>query len=162
MTKTDKILSISSMLYPSLNSSLEGISSDIFFRGCSHHCNGCHNTELQTFQEPNTSVQDVITAIRDNDVHIVTLMGGEPTEVKKEVMIFFLNTLNQELPWIKINLYTGMELMELDTDILGYCSAVKTGWYDKDNLSPKGSFLASNNQKYYRKENKGNFVAVYP
>ena len=40
---------VSSILYPSFNSALDGMSTDIYFQGCKFSCEGCHNPALKGF-----------------------------------------------------------------------------------------------------------------
>lgn len=158
----DKILSVSSMLYPSLSSSLEGISADLFFIGCKRLCPGCHNSELQEFVPPNTSIAHVIETLKNNKVRILTLMGGEPLDVDIEVMLFLLQELKTHLPDLRVNLYTGYELDEIDSRLLGFFGSIKTGMFDRTQLNTPPSFLASKNQKYFQRDSYGKLVKVYP
>lgn len=162
MDLTKKTLSIASVLYPSLNSSLEGISADIFFRGCKRHCPGCHNLELQMFTEPNYSIQQVIDAIRKHNIKIVTLMGGEPLDMPIDALLALMDAILAYCPDISINVYTGYELSQVDPRVKKYASVIKTGMYDETQLNRKPSFLASVNQKYFRKDGQGTFIQVYP
>lgn len=162
MSLIDNTLSIASMLYPSLNSSLEGVSADIFFRGCYRHCPGCHNLELQTFTGPNTSIQQVLNAIGTSGTRIVTLMGGEPLDVPMDALLELLEAVHTHYPQVQVNLYTGYELPEVDQRVKDYVTVIKTGMYDETKLNKRPSFLASSNQKYFRKDEQGRFIQVYP
>lgn len=162
MPYSTRNLSISSILFPSLNSSLEGISADLFFRGCRRHCPGCHNLELQTFQAPNKSAMDVVKAVQDNQVKILTLMGGEPLDVDHDALINLLEALKELCPDLRINLYTGYELEEVPEDIKSYVGSIKTGMYDETKLNKRPCFLASSNQRYYQRNSAGEFVQLYP
>lgn len=148
-------LSIQSVVYPSLNSNPDGISADLFFKGCTLHCKGCHNLELQSFSAPNTSIHTVIKAINKNNVKILTLMGGEPLDVNILLLHELLKILKKTFPYLKISLYTGHELSEVSPVLFGYLDYIKTGRYDCTQLNPKGSFLASKNQHFYKIMRKG-------
>ena len=58
-----------------------GIRMTIFFQGCPHHCEGCHNPETWDYDADclNMSVEDILKLF-DNDSILagVTLSGGEP------------------------------------------------------------------------------------
>jgi anaerobic ribonucleoside-triphosphate reductase activating protein len=126
------------------------MSADLFFKGCNLHCKGCHNLELQTFSEPNTSIHDIIQAIQKNNIKILTLMGGEPLDVATVLLIELLRILKQTFPELKLSLYTGHQLHEVPHELFCHLDYIKVGKYDCNHLNPKGSFLASSNQKFYR------------
>lgn len=142
--------SIQSIVFPSFNSNPDGISADLFFKGCKIHCKGCHNKELQEFGQLNTSVNDILRAVQKNNVQILTLMGGEPLDIDIIVLIDLLRLLKTNVPALKISLFTGYALSKLSISILQYLDYIKVGSYDETQLSPYGSFLASKNQKFYK------------
>ena len=153
-------LSISTVLWPSMNSSLRGLSMDVFFRGCHRHCYNCHNLELQTFAEPNHSVEEILELIEKHGVGVVTLMGGEPVDQPVESILHLMESIRDRFPSVKLSMYTGYELDEVDTRILDFLDDIKTGSYREDLRNKMGSFLASSNQKYFQKDGCGVFVEV--
>lgn len=155
-------LSISSVLWPSMNSSLSGLSMDIFFKGCKRHCPGCHNLELQTFAEPNHSVSEILSLIENTKTKVVTFMGGEPMDQPIESFLYLIETIRENFPEVRMSMYTGYELDEVDTRILDFLNDIKTGSYREDLRNKRGSFLASSNQKYFQKDEHGVFVEVHP
>lgn len=142
--------SIQSIVFPSFNSNPDGISADLFFKGCKLHCNGCHNKELQEFDSPNTSISDIISALETNKVKILTLMGGEPLDVDKVLLLELLDSLKGEFPALQLSLFTGHELKDVPIGLFSYLDYIKVGRYDNTKLNPHGSFLASSNQKFYK------------
>ena len=154
-------LSIASILFPSLNSSMAGISADIFFKGCKRHCPGCHNLELQTFAEPNHSVEEILNLIEKYEIKIITLMGGEPVDQPIENILHLMWSIHRRFPSVRLSMYTGYELDEVDPRILDLLSDIKTGSYREDLRNKRGSFLASSNQKYFQKDDCGVFVEVH-
>lgn len=142
--------SVQSLVYPSMNSNPDGISADLFFRGCKRHCPGCHNLELQSFTSDNTSLQSICDAIESNDVKIITLMGGEPLDVEHGKLRDLLYELTTRFPDLKISMFTGHKLEEVPQFVFYYLDYIKVGMYDKNQLSPFGSFLASTNQHFYK------------
>ena len=150
------LYSVSSILFPSLNSSLDGISIDIFFKGCTHHCPGCHNLELQEFSEPTTSVDSIIETLNchKKKYSIITLMGGEPTDVPEKNLIFLIKTLREKFPDKKISMYTALSFDSVSTEILRLLDYVKCGFYNQQDKTPHGEFLASKNQIMYKKINE--------
>ena len=143
-----------------MNSSLSGLSMDVFFKGCKRHCSGCHNPELQTFSEPNHSVEEILGLIENTRTNIVTFLGGEPVDQPIESFLHLLNSIRDKFPEVKMSMYTGYELSDIDTRILEYLSDIKTGSYREDLRNKMGSFLASSNQKYFQKDDHGVFVEV--
>lgn len=150
-----KEYSIASILYPSLNSSQTGISADLFFQGCKNRCPGCHNPELQEFKEPNTSIQDVQELIQAHKIHTLTLMGGEPMDVPMHLLARLVACLKQEFPKLKVGMFTGKDFEEIPASITSLLDSVKTGRYRQDLPTPRGSWLASTNQKYFQKGQDG-------
>lgn len=58
--------------------------------GCSKHCPGCANPELQTANPANEipveRLAEILTQVsEDNDVHAITLTGGDPLEQPDEL-----------------------------------------------------------------------------
>lgn len=160
MNTKNNTLSIASILFPSLNSSMAGISADIFFKGCKRHCPGCHNLELQTFAEPNHSVEEILNLIEKHEIKIITLMGGEPVDQPVDDILHLMKSIRDRFPSVKLSMYTGYELDEIDTRILDFLDDIKTGAYREDLRNKMGSFLASSNQKYFQKDDCGVFVEV--
>lgn len=157
-----KRLSISSTYYPSGNSNLDGLSLDIFFQGCNKHCKNCHNPELWSFKEPNRSINELGAVIKKaENVDIITFVGGDPIDS------LGLSMLHVILQWIRNNfnkkvcLYTYKEFNEIPKEILGYIDYIKTGEYDEKQKTKAGSFLASSNQKMWKKNNIGKWFVQW-
>ena len=148
------LFSVSSILFPSLNSNLDGISIDIFFRGCSRLCPGCHNKELQEFVEPTVSEEHIVESLKQhrNKYSVITLMGGEPMDIHKEKLMLLLQILHREFPEKKLSIYTSVDFKNVDAEILQLLDYIKCGFYDETNRTPTGEFLASKNQIMYKKE----------
>jgi anaerobic ribonucleoside-triphosphate reductase activating protein len=144
------VFSVCSAMYPSMNSNISEVSLDIFFVGCNHKCKGCHNIELWKAIPPNkTWLQLVKTVDLATEATVVTLMGGEPLQQDLEWLsncIAYIKSVGK-----KVCLYTGGEFEDVPDFIKDNLDYVKTGKYDEDNLTPIGSFLASKNQRMYRK-----------
>ena len=148
------LFSVSSVLFPSFNSNLDGISIDIFFRGCSRLCPGCHNKELQEFVEPTVSIECIkksLNSYRDK-YSVITLMGGEPMDVPKDRLLYLLKVLHTEFPEKKLSMYTSVDFKRVDVEILQLLDYIKCGFYDETSRTPTGEFLASKNQIMYKKK----------
>jgi len=149
-TEHPKVFSVSSALYPSMNSSINETSLDIFFVGCTNECKGCHNKELQTFIPSNKTWNQITTTIvLATKATVVTLLGGEPLQQDLQLIKKLLEFIHRI--GIKTCIYTGLDFEAVPKDILSELDYLKTGFYDEDNLTPIGSFLASENQKMFQK-----------
>ncbi|MEF9923336.1 MAG: anaerobic ribonucleoside-triphosphate reductase activating protein [Muribaculaceae bacterium] len=55
-----------------------GLRSSIYFAGCSHHCEGCHNPESWDINNGKLmTIEDILLEIEENDFN-VTFSGGDP------------------------------------------------------------------------------------
>lgn len=55
-----------------------GLRSSIYFAGCSHRCEGCHNPESWEITNGTLmSIEDILSEIEENDFN-VTFSGGDP------------------------------------------------------------------------------------
>ena len=140
---------VASIMYPSLNSSLDGISADMFFYGCSRKCEGCHNKELQEFVEPTVTLSSIISTIKKTDkAKVINLMGGEPIE--QDNLIELTKALKDNGK--KVCMFTSSEFEQVPQGLLEELDYLKTGEYQENNKTKFGSFLASKNQKMWKKE----------
>lgn len=55
-----------------------GLRTSIYFAGCSHHCDGCHNRQSWDFNGGHEMTVDEILAHVDEQDFNVTLSGGDP------------------------------------------------------------------------------------
>ena len=70
-----------------------GVRMTIFFQGCPHHCEGCHNPETWDYDAEclEMSVKDVLKLFdKDSILAGVTLSGGEPLSPRNFEEIFEL------------------------------------------------------------------------
>ena len=150
------LYSVSSIVFPSLNSSLDGISIDIFFKGCKHLCPGCHNPELQEFAPSTTHIDTIIKNLKtyEQKYSVITLMGGEPTDMSIIRLIHLLDTIRESFPDKRISMYTVLPFDKVDAKVLERLDYVKCGFYDQNNRTPLGEFLSSKNQIMYKKVNR--------
>lgn len=120
----------------------------IFFQGCPHHCEGCHNPETWGFDEGyEMSVKDIVKDIEDHQ-HIsgVTFSGGEPFSQLQ------LLSLAEELKKRGYHImsysgYTYEQLEEMCPEILEHLDILVDGRFElkKRNLTLK--FRGSENQR---------------
>ena len=85
----------------------------IWFQGCSLHCKGCWNTEMQDFSPRNLiGREDLLSRL----LHLnkgVTLLGGEPLEQSDNLLWLISKLKNAN---VSVMLYTGHELDEISSN----------------------------------------------
>ena len=92
--------------------------------------------------------------IKEKSAGIITLMGGEPLHrPHMGYLLGLLKGLHRPL-----SLFTGYELDGTEPGILKLLDYVKTGKYDCNSKTPVGSFLASSNQVFWKKDGCGKWV----
>lgn len=92
-----------------------GIRMTLFFQGCPHHCNGCHNPDTWSYDEKvNEFSVEYILELFDSDSILsgITLSGGEPFSQRN------FEELKVLLPQIKsrgknVWVYTGYTIESL-------------------------------------------------
>lgn len=91
----------------------EGFRSVLFLSGCLHHCPGCHNPEMQSFEYgDDVPIQVILSKIKKNLPLIdgVTLSGGDPFEQAISLIPFLQEVKRLGLSiWV----YTGYTYEEL-------------------------------------------------
>lgn len=132
----------------------------IWFSGCNFRCKDCYNRKLwdKSFGSKHnaSAVAKMVKALCNKlGVKYVVLLGGEPLQQDKEELLSLCRLLNEA--GLKIWLYTGYELHDVDKDILKYIYTIKCGRYMAE-LQQDG-FPASSNQKVYRSI-AGDFVDI--
>lgn len=141
---------VESIRYPSLSSSLYGISADVYFNGCAHECPGCHNVDLWEFVRPTVNLEDVVKSLKKaTKAKVISVMGGEPLQ-QRNIVEFLdgLAVLNKP-----IALFTGYDFEEVPEEVKQRIDFLKAGRFMIDQRTPSGSFLASINQKMFKKYN---------
>lgn len=130
-----------------------GLRTVIFFAGCSHRCDGCHNAESWNIDYGTEySEQEVIAEVQSNRMTKgVTLSGGDPFLQSNEA-----SNLAKKLKELGYNIwtYTGYTYEEImnsnnrhSLDLLRQSDVLVDGRFDKDKLSLDGRFVGSTNQR---------------
>lgn len=138
----------------------ETASITIWFSGCNLRCKNCHNRKLWdkkygTEYHAGSVAKIIRTMSNKLGIKSVVLLGGEPLQQDKQELLSLCRSLNEA--GLKIWLYTGYELSDIDKDILKLVYTIKCGRYI-DELKQDG-FPASSNQKVYRSI-AGDFVDI--
>ena len=126
-----------------------GLRAAVFFQGCSHNCEGCHNPELLSFDggEDRTAEAVLAEIIKNPLTSGVTFTGGEPMEQAEELL-----PLAEELKSRGYNLwiYTGYLWEELDgakKELAALADTVVDGRYDASLRSLTLPWRGSSNQR---------------
>lgn len=96
----------------------EGMRTDLFVSGCTHHCKNCFNEMTWDFGygEPYTrEVEDkVVESLRPSWIAGLTILGGEPMELPNQNAVRGLvERVKREVPHANIWIYSGYLYEEL-------------------------------------------------
>ncbi len=133
-----------------------GLRMSLYFSGCSHFCDGCHN-QLSWDANQGRLVDDdyfdeIIHIYKQNPLLSgMTLTGGDPFYDAKALLIF-LNKIKMVLPTIHLWAYTGFTLEEIRQDVvkskcLDYLDVLVDGRFVQSLQDPYLQFRGSSNQK---------------
>ena len=135
----------------------EGCRTVIWLSGCTHHCPGCQNPELQDpdyGQEMTTeTLFELVKLLRKPRIDGLTLSGGDPMypEHRKDLELI-LQFLKKEVPEKSVWMYTGYRLDEIKTEpVLKYVDVLVDGKYIDGR--PAAPYRGSDNQRIWRKVN---------
>lgn len=100
----------------------EGMRTDLFVSGCTHHCKNCFNEVTWDFNYGELYTEDVenriIESLRPSYIAGLTILGGEPMEVANQPTVRALvERVRREVPHSKTWIYSGYtweELMDPD------------------------------------------------
>ncbi len=90
-----------------------GFRTSIYFAGCNHHCEGCHNPNSWDFNAGNEMTLDELLEVIKEEDFDVTLTGGDPLYSPEAVIELAdaIHSLNHDV-W----LYTGFTWEEIMND----------------------------------------------
>lgn len=118
------------------------ISLAISISGCPLRCSGCHSKETYDANFGNELTVEILDKLINRHISCVLFYGGE---WEKEKLIEFLKYIQFE-KGIKTCLYTGLNLCEVETEILDNLDYIKTGRYIK---TLGGIGEKNTNQRFY-------------
>ena len=132
----------------------EGCRTVIWLSGCTHHCPGCQNPDLQDpgyGQEMTTgTLFELVKLLKKPHIDGLTLSGGDPMypEHRKKLELI-LGFLKKEVPDKTIWMYTGYRLDEIKTEpVLKYVDVLVDGKYIDGR--PAALYRGSDNQIIWR------------
>ena len=125
-----------------------GVRVSLFVSGCTHHCEGCFNTETWDFNGGfEVAVAEIATNYKRRKLlDGITLSGGDPFFQQEDCV-----ELLKLLPGVNVWIYTGFEYDEVkDTELAQMADVLVTGKFIKE-LACEGKMYGSTNQKIIRR-----------
>lgn len=132
-----------------------GIRSTLFVSGCTHQCPGCFNTDYREFDYGMPWTKEAedtfLSYIKDENVHGVTILGGEPMQqTKDDDLLNLLRRIKQETNetiWIYSG-YTYEEILKEPKrrQLLELCDVLVDGRFVEALKDLKLRFRGSSNQ----------------
>ena len=128
-----------------------GISTTLFASGCDMSCPKCHNPQAQdyNFGKPFTEKEEkeILESLKNPYIDYFVLSGGQPSADKnKEVCLQLCKKIKDEVPRIKIILYTGHKVLDIDHRFYDYCDYIIDGEYNQSNVTSTLDLRGSTNQ----------------
>lgn len=150
--KRDDVMRIAGVINDSVVDG-EGIRLTVFFQGCGHHCEGCHNEGTWDFNGGiDRSVNDIIQIYKDNPLlDGITLSGGDPVYQHEEALELAkaIHDLGGNV-W----LYTGFlfeEILRICPLLVQEVDVIIDGPFIKEKRDLTLQFRGSSNQRILRK-----------
>lgn len=89
-----------------------GVRVSLFVSGCTHHCKGCFNPESWDFKagQPFTeeTINEILEALKSDNIKGLSLLGGEPFEIKnQEALLPLVKKVKELYPKKDIWAYSG-------------------------------------------------------
>lgn len=147
------MLKLSGINYESIVDS-EGVSTVLFFSGCRHNCDGCHNSAASDFNNGIEVSDKLINTINDNTskrlfLNAIVLSGGDPMFSATDILSL-LDKLY--IPKNNIWIYSGFTYEEILEDedrfnLLKRCNVLIDGRFEKDKRDTTLSYRGSSNQR---------------
>ncbi len=126
-----------------------GLRTSIYFAGCAHHCEGCHNPQSWDFGGGEDMTLEEIMRIIEEEDFDVTLSGGDPLYHPEFVadLIDRINLLGHNV-WVYTG-YTWEEILSSHdlTEAVRHAEAVVEGRYVAALRDPDLRFRGSSNQR---------------
>lgn len=126
-----------------------GLRTSIYFAGCDHHCQGCHNPSTWSHKAGrDMTVDELLQYVEKADFN-VTLSGGDPIYQAKKLLPFVKRLReNGRTIW----LYTGFTIEQLHEmpdamALFPYLEAIVDGPYIENMRDTSLRFRGSSNQR---------------
>lgn len=134
-----------------------GISTTLFVSGCDMGCSKCRNPQTQdyNFGRPFTKKEEkeILESLKNPYIDYFVLSGGQPSADKnKEVCLQLCKKIKDEVPRIKIILYTGHKVLDIDYRFYDYCDYIIDEQYNQSNVASALDLRGSINQNCWKVE----------
>lgn len=140
-----------------------GIRVSLFVSGCTHHCKGCFNEVAWDFEygEPFTEevVERIIELLKPNHIAGLSLLGGEPFELRNQQgLLPLLRKVKEIYPSKTIWCYSGYlfdadildrmaKAHEETKEMITYLSVLVDGKFEEERKNINLRFRGSENQR---------------
>ena len=140
-----------------------GVRVSLFVSGCSHHCKGCFNQEAWDYNYGNAFTDkeenEVMEALKPDYIQGLSLLGGEPLDLKnQEGLLPIVKKAKELYPDKPIWCYTGYlfdkqvigqmsKENETTNELLKYIDYVVDGQFVENLKNPMLKFRGSSNQR---------------
>ena len=140
-----------------------GVRVSLFVSGCSHHCKGCFNQEAWDYnygnEFTNKEETEVMNALKPEYIEGLSLLGGEPLDLKnQEGLLPIVKKAKELYPEKPIWCYTGYlfdkqvmgemaQTNETTNELLKYIDYVVDGQFVETLKNPSLKFRGSSNQR---------------
>lgn len=144
----------------------EGISVSLFVTGCTFHCPGCFNQDIQDFKAGTLFTDKDLQYIKEklienNLIRNFSILGGEPLHPDNRAQILSIcKNLKEEYPFLRIYLWTGYLIKEIQKEfpeILQTVDVVIDGKFYQNQRDVRLKLRGSANQNIWRKNEEGVF-----
>ena len=131
----------------------EGVRVSLFVSGCSHHCNGCFNSELWNYDAGEEMTTETLGKLLElcskSYVSGLSLLGGEPLDPKNILVLqYTCRFIKDKLPHKTIWCYTGYDWERVKhLDIMKYIDVLVDGRFVQELKDPRLQFRGSSNQR---------------
>lgn len=151
-----------------------GICVSFWAQGCPNHCPGCHNPQTWDFnsgyeKDIDLLIEELYDAIKSNNIQrSFSILGGEPLAPQnREDICYILSYLKVKIPDLKVYLWTGYTIKELEQMndnyikvILSFVDVLIDGPFEQDKRDITLPLRGSSNQDIYERNEFGDFVKL--
>jgi len=123
----------------------EGLRVSVWFTGCPHHCEDCHNQFLwEHDSELKLNKQKIIELCKERKA--LSILGGEPfAPYNREELLDLLKSVKEEVKDCSIFIWTGYEYNDIkDLEEIKYIDKLICGKFEKDKKCENPMYGSSN------------------
>jgi len=138
-----------------------GVRVSLFVSGCNHHCKGCFNPEAWDFNYgkdfTDGTINEIIEALEPSYINGLSLLGGEPLDIKnQESILKLLRKVKEVYPEKSIWCYSGYlneylleqaKINNITKEIISYLDILVDGKFEIDKKDITLLFRGSSNQR---------------